>query len=234
MTQLAAPTIRSQLSAALHPWDDCGEADCASVITDAGTDVSVEQVAAWAVATGEAYYNGETNGQQLQAILQHWGVPSSVISAPLSQSIPAALSRSHEVIVLIDSNDYGLPSPGSGIGHWLLAYGDNGGAYQVMQPLGQPPGGSLQSYSQSSLQQADQHLAVEIEVVLPKDRQAPPPPPGPGTKGKSGGPGIVLPAALLLAGGGGIAWWELHSNPDLRQRLAGDVRSATRRARGVF
>lgn len=237
MTLLKPPTVRAQLSASTHPFDDCGEADCASAITDAGTNVSVEQVASWAQSSGNSYSNGETDGSQLAAILRHWGVPAAVRYSPLSQTIPAALARSHEVIVLIDSNDYGIPSPGSGIGHWLLVYGDQSSAYQVMQPLGGDPGGMLTQYGQSGLQAADQQQAVEVMEVLPKDGAPapPPPPPGQGQGGtRSAAPGAILPAVMLLGGGGAVAWWELHRNQALRSRLTGDLRAATRRLKGVF
>lgn len=225
MTVLAPPTVRAQLSAQLHPWDDCGEADCASVITDAGTSVSVETVANWATATGNDYSNGETDAEQLAAILKHWNVPSIVRSAPMSETIPAALAARHEIIVLLDSNDYGIPQPGTGIGHWLLVYGDGGGDYQVMQPLGNPPGGSLQSYSQSLMQAADQQSAVEINMVLPKDAtSAPPPSPLPyqpsTTSGSSLGPGL-----LVVGAGIGIVGFELWRNPGLRRRLLSPLAS---------
>jgi len=222
MTTLANPTIESQLNAATDPWSDCGEADVASVVNDAGTPVSVTQVVGWALSSGQAItsgrYAGETSAPNLAAELAHWGVSAQVRYAPLSQTIPAALSRRHEVIVLIDSNNDGLPSAGSGIGHWLLAFGDSNGDYQVMQPLGSPPG-SLQSYSQSLLQSADQQEAVEIMQVLPKDQTAASPPPPyqpPPPVASSGSP---LPGLLVVGGGLTVVGYALWRRPDLRRDI---------------
>lgn len=165
---LAPPTAVSQLSSALDPWDDCGEACVASVVTDAGLPVSVFQVASWATANGSASTNGETTAAQLVAELQHFGVAAAVVALPLSESIPQALSRKHEVMVLVSSNSDGVPTPGTGIGHWLLAYAVGPSGYSVMNPLGSPPG-QLVNYPLATLQACDMVQAVEVERVLPKD-----------------------------------------------------------------
>lgn len=226
MTTLAAPSIRSQLSAATDPWSDCGEADCASVISDAGSPVSVQTVASFSVSSGNALGNGETTGPNLVAVLAHFGVSAQYRNGPLSQTIPAALAQGHEVIVLITSNDYGFPSPGTTIGHWLLCFGDSGGYYQVMQPLGNPPGGSLQNYPQSLLQQADEQEAVEIMEVLPKDQThgTVPPTSPPTTSPPSGG--NALPALLIAGGGAAVVGYALWRRPDLRRELSRPFRVA--------
>jgi hypothetical protein len=94
------------------------------------------------------------------------------------------------VIVLISSDSDGNPKAGSGIGHWLGVYGDDGGNYAVMNSLGSPPG-ELRSYPQALLQSCDLRLCVELAVIVPADQPAPAPPPAPPAPAKEP-PDVIL------------------------------------------
>ncbi len=169
---LAAPTVVSQLSSPTDPWDACGEACVASVLTDAGSPETAGYVVQQALADGYAQAGGTTTGANLVALLAHFGVPAHEVTEPLSVTIPGALSRKHEVIVLVSSNSDGVPTAGTGIGHWLLAWGQNPQGDQVMNPLNNPAG-QLDLYPFSLLDSCDLKDAVEIDYVLPKDGGTP-------------------------------------------------------------
>lgn len=169
---LAAPTVVSQLSSPTDPWDACGEACVASVLTDAGSPETAGYVVQQALADGYAQTGGTTTGANLVALLAHFGVAAHEVTAPLYETIPEALSRKHEVIVLVSSNSDGVPTAGTGIGHWLLAWGQDPQGDKVMNPLNNPAG-QLDLYSFADLNACDLKDAVEIDRVLVKDNGTP-------------------------------------------------------------
>lgn len=181
---LAAPTVISQLSSPTDPWDACGEADVASVVTDAGIPESAGAVVQWALANGAAQTGGTTTGANLIAELEHFGLSGTEYLQPISETVPAALARKHEVIVLISSDADGNPATPGVAGHWLLIWGqDSTGAYKAMNPLSNPAG-QLIVYPADLLASCDKHDAVEIDYILPKD----------------GGVPLIAPVTNLAAG----------------------------------
>lgn len=173
---LAAPTVVSQLSSPTDPWDACGEACVASVVTDAGLPQTPGEVVTWALANNDAASNGVTTAQNLVATLAHFGIQAAEVQEPLAQSIPTALSRSHEIVVLVTSDSDGNPTTPGVAGHWLLIWGESSGGYKAMNPLSNPAG-QLDTYPVAVLQACDQRDAVEILYVEPKDGGQPLTPP---------------------------------------------------------
>jgi hypothetical protein len=180
MTTLSDPAQISQLSEGALGWNVCGEAACWSAIQAFGQAPSLTAVTQAALQEGAAG-NGETSAAVLVAVLAGYGVAAAWGWAPLPQSIPTALGRRHRIIVLVSSDSDGNPKAGTGIGHWITAYGDDGGTYAVLNTLGSPPG-QLHAYSQALLQSCDLGQYVEIGAVAPADAPTPtptPPPPPP-------------------------------------------------------
>jgi hypothetical protein len=67
-------------------------------------------------------------------------------------------------MVAIWSDHAGDPSPGSGIGHWILvyAYDQSSDTFHAMNPVG----GRLVSYSGASIEAAQQKYGVAVEVHI--------------------------------------------------------------------
>ncbi len=156
----------------------------ASVVTDAGIPESAGAVVQWALANGAAQTGGTTTGANLIAELEHFGLSGTEYLQPISETVPAALARKHEVIVLISSDADGNPATPGVAGHWLLIWGqDSTGAYKAMNPLSNPAG-QLIVYPADLLASCDKHDAVEIDYILPKD----------------GGVPLIAPVTNLAAG----------------------------------
>ena len=130
-TNLPPPPAYNQLSVPVTGDDDCGQTCVAAVITALG----VAPVTPGDVAS---VITGETTPAQLVALLARWEVDASVSSAA---------DPDYYNIVLTSSNAAGVPTTGTGIGHWLLQYGpDNylnpyGGLLTTYTSLPLPPSG---------------------------------------------------------------------------------------------
>jgi hypothetical protein len=140
----------------------------ASVVTDSGSPWTPSDVVKWAISAGAASANGETTPANLVAELVHYGIPATAVPQSIATALPAALARKHELIVMVSCDTDGNPTTPGTATHWLLAYGISAGGYEVMQPLGSPPG-SLQTYPIALLNSCDQKSCVEVGLVLPKD-----------------------------------------------------------------
>ena len=156
----------------LYHSEDCGEAVVASCVIDDGKAETVRDVE---INAGGSV-SGGTGPDQLIKALAAKGIPAVRVAA--TGEIDSALSRRHRIIVLIASDHYGNPDPGSTIGHWILCYGFDGANYLFMNPLG----GRLQSISPATIIEMERekgHLAVEINKVLAVDATSSPAPPKP-------------------------------------------------------
>lgn len=190
---LAAPTVVSQLSSPTDPWDACGEACVASVLTDAGSPETAGYIVQQALSMGFAQ-SGVTTGANLVALLAKFGIAAHEVNAPMTQTIPGALSRKHEVIVLISSDSDGNPASPGVADHWLLAWGQDATGDKVMQPLS-TPAGQLDDYPYALMSAVDKSDAVEIDYILPKDGGSPLPVTqlSPGTYQLPSGTSLTIP-----------------------------------------
>jgi hypothetical protein len=141
---------------------DCGESCVASVLYDNGdTSITVNKV------QDLIGHGGDTDPADLIEALHERSVPAHEVTGGMSTYVNGALSRSHRVFAAIWSDHSGNPKPGSGLGHWIEVYGHDGAGYHCMNPVG----GRIVTYASNVLEPASQDIGVEVDVVLPVDRQ---------------------------------------------------------------
>lgn len=159
------PDLVNQLTAGgQYPHEDCGEACVLSVLVDAGKVSSVRDIEQFDLAHGDNPADG-TGGDVHVERLQAAGLGAHVMTGDTRANVVDGISKGHDRwMVAIWSDHYGDPSPGSGIGHWLLVYAYDQGSdtFHVMNPVG----GRLVAYSGASIEAAQQSYGVAVETPI--------------------------------------------------------------------
>lgn len=139
------------------PHEDCQEACTASVLYDAGRPDTVPNIEAFDFGDGDNPSDG-TGGQVIVDRLARAGIASHLDRRPFGQVIAEARLRGlNRVFVAIWSDHAGTPSPGSGLGHWILWGRERGpdGAWLPERYM-QPVGGLLVAYGDDQVAAASQ------------------------------------------------------------------------------
>jgi hypothetical protein len=159
---MATPDLVDQLTAGGEfPHEDCGESCVASILFDAGRMSSVFDIERFDLNHGDNPADG-TGGAVHVARLAKAGIAAHTWSADTRTTVRAAFAHGlNRCMVAIFSDHAGNPSPGSGIGHWVLCYGYDPGAdvFSVMQPVG----GRLVRYSGGSMVAAQQRFGILVD-----------------------------------------------------------------------
>lgn len=131
-----------------YPHEDCQEACTASVLYDAGKADTVPAIEAFDFGDGDNPSDG-TGGKVIVDRLARAGIAAHLDRRPIAAVLAEARLRGlNRVFVAIWSDHAGNPSPGSGLGHWILW----GGGVDYMQPVG----GHVVQYSDDQVRAASQ------------------------------------------------------------------------------
>lgn len=141
-----------------YPHEDCGESCVVSIKVDDG-QTDTERLEEQFDILHNDNPNDGTGGDVHRDSLIGAGIPAHVDTNNTADVLAhARLSGLNRVMVAIDSDHGGYPSPGSGLGHWILWVGDE----NYMQPVG----GTLQYYPDDIVEAASQNYHVVVDRAI--------------------------------------------------------------------
>jgi hypothetical protein len=159
-----------------YPHEDCGESCVASVLYDAGKADTVPDIETFDFGDQDNPADG-TGGQVIVDRLDRAGIASHIDRRPYSIVLAESRARNlNRVFVAIFSDSYGNPTPGSGLGHWILwgrdwtTVGDMPGWDSSIKYM-QPVGGKLMNYADMNVATATQgypnaSYCVVVDAVI--------------------------------------------------------------------
>jgi hypothetical protein len=141
-----------------YPHEDCGESCVVSIKVDDGKVDSDRLEEAFDALHGDNPADG-TGGDVHAQSLQAAGIPAHVAAQNTADALAHCRTNGlNRMMVAIDSDHAGYPSPQSGIGHWILWCGDD----VYMQPVG----GTLVNYPDDIVEAASQNYHVVVERLI--------------------------------------------------------------------
>lgn len=151
--------VNQILGGGRYPHENCGQACVVSIKSDAGyadTDRLEEEFDLLHDDNPDDGTGGDVHVLSLATV----GIPAHVDNTHNTGEVltHARLSGLNRVMIAIDSDHAGYPSPGSGIGHWILWVGDE----NYMQPVG----GSLRYYPDDIVEAASQNYHVVVDRAI--------------------------------------------------------------------
>lgn len=155
---MGATTVDQLSGGGMYPHEDCAESCVISVKVDDGRVDTERLEEQFDLLHGDNPDDGTGGVVHVQSFIAA-GIPAHVDTHNTADVIAyARLSGRNRVMIAIESDHSGYPSPGSGIGHWILWCG--GDCYM------QPVGGRLVNYPDDIVQAASQNYHVVVDRLI--------------------------------------------------------------------